>query len=268
MGTALVARRIAGNPRVQETTEEREALEKIDALQRQLRNMTQLPEVRAAVNEAAAIGHLVKRMRWGLKLQNRCAHLKFAAERRAGIVLGEVGLLKGRPRKGHSPNTLSSMGVTHNEAQRWRATAKLSADDLERRRQECDDAEVEFTRVILNRIIKTRAPEAYWDVRRPWENHWSEHPDDKRRLQAFLRLSSFLSAAAATDSEIRDALRELCTERDYLHRHEVQQLRDLFETLRDMAQQGLDGMQRRLDGRAPAGAEQSGPTLLDLIRGA
>lgn len=107
-----------------------------------------LDQARAAISEATtvrdakeirdraeALEVYAKRAEYGSILQDKCAEIKLRAERRAGELLSQMGVQRGRPSaeaiETGAHQTLDSMGITRKQSSRWQRLATIPPDDFE-----------------------------------------------------------------------------------------------------------------------------------------
>ena len=106
----------------------------LDNVQQELAQATTLQEVRVLLATAEAWRKFAIRANLGLEKQNRLAQFKLECERKAGSLLMELGVRRGRPQKkkrSHHGTILADLGLTKNQSSRWQQEARVPEDVLQ-----------------------------------------------------------------------------------------------------------------------------------------
>ncbi len=105
----------------------------LDQAKRAITAATRIDEIKDIANKAEAIRLYYKKAKDGLEIQNRAAEIKLRAERRAGELIRELDLARGKrtdlvPRRDqvNGKKTLAELGINKNESSRWQQVASLS----------------------------------------------------------------------------------------------------------------------------------------------
>jgi hypothetical protein len=126
----------------------------IDQALKALAEAETLGEIKAIRDKAEAVRKYAASASLGLDAQNYAAEVKLRAERKAGILLGELRL-RGGDRKSNGCDDrlkLEDLGITHSQSTRWQLQAKLPLDDFEEYIRETRDAGREIvTSAVLSR---------------------------------------------------------------------------------------------------------------------
>jgi hypothetical protein len=235
----------------------------LEDVQKKLATIRTVDEARKVRDQAAAFESFAKTAKLGLDLQNRCALVKILAERRLGELLNQMERLRGRPQKALPLTRLSDIGVDYNESHRWRLLAKISPEELDAVRQDCDAMYRELTVSYVMRQVKSlTARDDYIDATRPWEAHWRDRKQDKQTLEATNWWYGSLTMLSRP--EAKDKLDVIGRDTTYLNAHDVRRLLAAFGRGVALLIRGEDGMQRRLEGR-PRELFEHGPCLLTVI---
>jgi hypothetical protein len=95
-----------------------------------------IDEVKDIRDKAEALRMYLKQQDAGLEAMNAAAEIKLRAERRAGKILLDMDLKRGRPseeKMSHdvtfTPKTLDELGVSRKESSRWQKIARDISDD-------------------------------------------------------------------------------------------------------------------------------------------
>jgi hypothetical protein len=244
-GSAIVLRRSG------DESETDRALIVLEGIQSQLATVATVEQAKGIGDQAAAVLAFAKRSKMALEVQNRCACLRLTAERRAGELLEQIDRLKGRPSKGSHSKRLSDIGVDYNQSCRWRALARLSADSLDRMRQECDRFNEELTTNLVMRHVRSRlSPEEFGKLVRPWES-WGDRPHDKQVHDAINHLFRSLPAVLKADGDADEHLDVVLHDQSYLQENDLEQLRDILTNLRARVERWLTATRRRIEGYPP-----------------
>ena len=104
-------------------------------------------DVKKIHDHAEALRIYARSAALGLEVQNRAAELRLRAERKAGEQLRDSGLKGGdRRSKSHDATLkLADLGVTKQQAHRWRRVAHVSAPDFEQYFRQCGNRQKEIT---------------------------------------------------------------------------------------------------------------------------
>jgi len=267
---AMVVHRIA--PQSRGAIEEVDrALVILDEIHKKLGTITSIEGAKKAADFAALVGSAAKRARKGLKVQNHCAFVRLSAERRAGELLTQMDRLRGRPKKGSHAERLSDIGIEYNDSHRWRAIAKLSAEDLERMWAECDRFARELTAAYVRRNLKSLLPkEEYVEVMQLWGQHWAARPSERQVYDAINALYRRLddlqpgtkkarcpkcsgrkdgqSSCACTKRTAAAIIEVIVHDRSYLNVHDIHRLLEVLTGAQSLMDRCIDGLERRLAG--------------------
>lgn len=122
-------------------------------VERRLAAITTVDEAKSIRDQAEAIRIYAKKVKAGLKVQNRAASIKLMAERRAGELLAKGGERRGgqklhdvtsEPRRGRTSVPLPA-GVSPIQSHRWQAIATVPEAEILQREVAHTEAEKELT---------------------------------------------------------------------------------------------------------------------------
>ncbi|MBA7682493.1 hypothetical protein ES703_90843 [subsurface metagenome] len=95
-----------------------------------------IDEVKDIRDKAEALRAYAKQVGMGLEMQNECAEIKLRAERRAGEMLGEMGIKPGNPQLSHDAiierPTLSALGINLSQSHRWQLERSVPDEVFEK----------------------------------------------------------------------------------------------------------------------------------------
>lgn len=99
-----------------------------DKAKHELALAVSVDEVKNIRDKAEACRAYAKQAGGTLIMQNHCAEIKVRAERKAGVLLGEMPrrtAAMGRPKKASDDSTLSDLDITKDESSRWQRMAAI-----------------------------------------------------------------------------------------------------------------------------------------------
>ena len=97
--------------------------------------------------------------------------IKVRAERRAGELLHETGLLEGRPKKASTDTRLSDLGISYDQSSRWQKLAAIPEDRFEQAVAAAKETAREVTTAALLRLDKPHVSH------NSGENEWYTPPE-------------------------------------------------------------------------------------------
>ena len=154
--------------------EQQRELALLDQAQAAIAEATTVRDAKEIRDKAEALEVYAKRAEYGSILQERCAAIKLRAERRAGELLSQMGVSRGRPSAeaveagGHQ--TLDQMGVTRKQSSKWQRLASIPGDEFER------ELERTLSEAALLRLAKRLERRRNGDVPPPEPHPFPEPP--------------------------------------------------------------------------------------------
>lgn len=129
-----------------------------------------IDEVKQIRDQAEAMRAYIKQAKESLVMQNQCAEIKLRAERRAGEMLREMDVSKGRPEKMSHDATfkLDDLGINRTQSSRWQQIAQIPEDVFEEYLKKTIEEEMELT---TNGVVRLAKELKYEDSdRKRWES--------------------------------------------------------------------------------------------------
>ena len=129
---------------------------KFDEARRAIEAASGIDEVKNIRDKAEAMRAYAKQAHLSLGMQNKCAEIKVRAERRAGQLLGEMGLNGGdRKSESHSARVkLDDIGIDKDKSCRWQQMASIPESVFEDHIAETIGTEEELTSASLLNIAQ------------------------------------------------------------------------------------------------------------------
>jgi SAM-dependent methyltransferase len=125
----------------------------LDEIQQRLATITTVDEAKKIRDQAEAIRLYAKKVKAGLKVQNRAAAIKILAEGRAGELLAAT-VRAGKPKLSHDAIIWKLPdGVSKDQSQRWQAIAQVSGAEILQREAEYTEAKKELTSAGIYREV-------------------------------------------------------------------------------------------------------------------
>jgi hypothetical protein len=248
------------------TSEEQEgdALVVLEEIQTKLTCITTVNEAKELADQAAALRDYAKRTRKALVVQNHCAWVRVVAERRAGELIRDMDLLKGRPEKASSASRLSEFDISYNQSSYWQALTKVPFDLIEQWRRGCDNCQEEFTSAYVRRMMKgVLSPREHFEATHGWESY-----DTKLTYQSFNRLGTEVSRFATSLQGGRlwsDAFAVLDDPNSAVAPQDLISLIRQFQVLQDEVSLYIEKLRRRAE-RLPVKWDKKTPGLLELVK--
>ena len=129
----------------------------IDQARQALEAASTLDDVKGLRDKAEAMRIYAKQAKYSLDIQNRCAELKLRAERKAGIILGEMTTKGGERHKSHDGtyerhSVLDEFDISKMQSSRWQAISKIPEDIFEQHVSKIKGAQTELTSASVIRL--------------------------------------------------------------------------------------------------------------------
>jgi len=136
----------------------------IDQAKQAIIQATRVDEIKTIIDKAEAIRLYYKKAKDGLEIQNRAAEIKLRAERRAGELIRELDLARGkrtdlvaRRDQVNGKKTLSELGINKSQSSRWQQVASLPQGEFERHISETRRCDRELTSAGTIKLAKKLA---------------------------------------------------------------------------------------------------------------
>lgn len=116
--------------------EQEQELALLDQARVAIAEATTVREAKEIRDRAEMLEVYAKRAEYGSILQEKCAAIKLRAERKAGELLAQMGVQRGRPSgeavESGAFQTLDQMGVTRKQSSKWQRLAAIPDETFER----------------------------------------------------------------------------------------------------------------------------------------
>ena len=128
----------------------------LDRCQREIQQAENLSELNDLRSKAEAVRSWAKSAKQSLEVQNRAAELKLLAERKAGKMLSQMRLQRGRRKQSNHDDcfTLIDLGVTQNQSTRWQKIALIGDEEFANYMRRCQQFGEEITAAGLLRFAR------------------------------------------------------------------------------------------------------------------
>jgi len=164
-------------------------LSAISEARRLLAESTDLQQIADIKNKAEAVRQYLKASGESLDAQNRAAELRILAERRAGSLIGELGISAGNPQLLHDATIgLKELGISRTNSHRWQLAATVTDDEFAELVDRCRENSRELTTAAVLAIARNKKKE---DVRREHAEEPLQHNGSEamERLRDVVRLA-------------------------------------------------------------------------------